>query len=270
MTDKLRSLIFDSDIPENYKYYWGYMYDLGREIIVPFLSKNLFFKSGDSVIEIGSAEGGVLHALADKGAKNCIGTDIVQSRLDMGDKITKIIGLDVNFVNNDIIYGEPPEEWRNKYDLAILRDVIEHLDDTSIALKNIRKVIRKDGFLFVTFPPYKSPYGGHQHTLSGNILSKLPFIHLLPQNIFKNLIKSGREQDIEEVVRLIDIQLSPKKFQNAVKNSGFEIVKEDYYFFRPVFKMKFGLPTIKMNFLSKIPIIQDYFTMEASFVLKAI
>lgn len=268
MTDNIRDLVFNSDISDNDKYYWGYMYDLGRVTIVPHLIKLGVFKSGNSVIEIGSAEGGVLHALADKGAVDCLGTDIAESRLEMGRIITKIANLNVDYVFNDIIYGEPENEWLNKYDLAILRDVIEHLDDTEIALRNISKVIKKGGYLYVTFPPYKSPYGGHQHTLAGDFKSKLPYIHLLPESTFRNLIKSGRSQDIEEVTRLIDIKLSPQKFLNAALNSGYEVVREDYYLLRPVFKMKFGLPTIKINSLAKIDFVRNYFCMEASYILK--
>ncbi|GAB1371783.1 class I SAM-dependent methyltransferase [Candidatus Kapaibacterium sp.] len=268
MSDKIRDLVFGSNISDNDKYYWGYMYDLGRETIVPYLTELGAFEGGNSVIEIGSAEGGVLHAFADKGAVNCIGTDISLPRLEMGRVISKIANLDVEYVSNDIIYEEPQSEWVGKYDLAILRDVIEHLDDTVIALTNIKKVIKKGGFLYVTFPPYNSPYGGHQHTLAGDMLSKLPFIHLLPESIFRNLIQSGRPQDIEEVVRLLDIRLSPEKFKKAALESGYEIFKEDYYLLRPVFKMKFGLPTLKINSIAKSSFVRNFFCMEASYILQ--
>jgi 2-polyprenyl-3-methyl-5-hydroxy-6-metoxy-1,4-benzoquinol methylase len=268
MTEKIKDLVFNSNISENIKYYWGYMYDLGRITIVPYLTQQGIFHSGDSVVEIGSAEGGVLHAFADKGATNCLGTDIAEVRLEIGRTITKIAGLDVEFVYNDIIYGVPPKEWEKKYDLAILRDVIEHLDDTEVALRNIKKVIKTGGSLFVTFPPYNSPYGGHQHTLGGNFLSRLPYIHHLPVNIFKKMIRSGRPQDIVEVERLIDIKLSPDKFLKAAINAGYEVVKEEYYFLRPVFKMKFGLPTIRINSIAKIPFLRNYLSMEASYILR--
>lgn len=268
MTDIIKDLVFKSEISDNDKYYWGYMYDLGRVTIAPYLTKLGIFKKGDSVIEIGSAEGGVLHALADKGAVDCLGTDIAESRLEMGRKITGIAGLNVDYVYNDIIYGEPETEWLNKYDIAILRDVIEHLDDTEIALRNISKVIKPGGYLFVTFPPYNSPYGGHQHTLAGKLPSRLPYIHHLPEKIFRKLIKSGRANDIEEVVRLLDIRLSPEKFKKAAKSAGYEIFKEEYYLLRPVFKMKFGLPTIKLGFLSKSRLIRNFLCMEASYILR--
>lgn len=268
MTDKIRDLVFNSDISANDKYYWGYMYDLGRVTIVPHLSELGVFKPSDSVVEIGSAEGGVLHAFAVKGAKECLGTDIAQTRLDMGKIITKIANLKVDYVYNDIIYGEPEQNWLNKYDLAILRDVIEHLDDTKIALTNISKVIKPGGYLYVTFPPYNSPYGGHQHTLAGNLLSRLPYIHHLPESIFRKLINSGRPQDIEEVVRLLNIRLSPEKFEKAALESNYEIVRMDNYLLRPVFKMKFGLPTIKINRIASSKIIRNYFCMEASYILR--
>lgn len=268
MTDRIRNLVFNSNISSNDKYYWGYMYDLGRVTIVPHLIELGVFKQGDSVIEIGSAEGGVLHAFAAEGASECLGTDIAQSRLDMGRIITDIAELKVDYVFNDIIYGEPKQEWQNKYDVAILRDVIEHLDDTEIALTNIRKIIKPGGYLYVTFPPYNSPYGGHQHTLAGNLISRLPYIHHFPENIFRKLIESGRPQDIEEVVRLLSIRLSPEKFLKAAQNANYEIVRTDYYLLRPVFKMKFGLPTIKINTIAKAKFIRNYFCMEAAYILR--
>lgn len=268
MSDRVKDLVFNSKISDNDKYYWGYMYGLGRDVIVPYLTETAVFRPGDKVIEIGSAEGGVLHAFADKGAVDCVGTDIAESRLIMGRKITEIAGLDVTYYYNDIIYGEPEQNWLGKYDLAILRDVIEHLDDTEIALRNISKVIKRGGFLYVTFPPYNSPYGGHQHTLAGKLPSKLPYIHHLPENIFRKLISSGRPQDIEEVTRLLDIRLSPEKFLNAAEAAGYSLVKSDYYLLRPVFKMKFGLPSLKLNGLAKSRIIRNYFCMEASYILQ--
>ncbi len=268
MTDRIRDLVFNSKITDAEKYYWGYMYDLGRITIVPYLTQKGIFKTGDSVVEIGSAEGGVLHAFADKGAVDCLGTDIAESRLEKGRIITNIAGLNVDFVYNDIIYGEPEKKWYNKYDLAILRDVIEHLDDTAIALKNISKVIKPGGYLFVTFPPYNSPYGGHQHTLAGRLPSRLPYIHHLPVSLFKKLISSGRPQDIEEVERLINIQLSPEKFMKAAISAGYEIISTDYYLLRPVFKMKFGLPSLKINLPAKLPFIRNYFCMEAAYILR--
>jgi SAM-dependent methyltransferase len=268
MKDKIKDIISKSDISEAEKYYWGYMYDLGRIFIVPHITSLNAFKKGDKVAEIGSAEGGVLHAFIAEGATEALGTDIAKDRLLKGEYISKLAGLNVKYQYHDIVNQEPFDEWKEKYDLVILRDVIEHLDNPQSALQNIYKIIKPGGFLYVTFPPYNSPYGGHQHTLAGNFLTKLPWIHHLPKSIFLNLIKSGRPQDIEEVTRLLSIRFSPEKFESASINSKFSIFKKEFYLIRPVYKMKFGLQPVKMNILTNLSFIRNYFCLEASYILK--
>lgn len=267
---KIKEIIKKSGIPDNYKYYWGYQFDLGVESIVPYIIEKGAFRLEDKVCEIGSAEGGVLHAFAIAGAGESLGTDIALDRIEIGKEISKSANLNVEYSGHDILFDEIPEKWLNSFDLVLLRDVIEHLDETELALTNIRKVIKNNGYLFVTFPPYNSPYGGHQHTVAGKFPSKLPYIHLLPNGIFHNMINSGRPQDIEEVKRLQYIRMNAKKFSDAAKSSGFEIVNEDYYLLRPVFKMKFGLPEIKLTKISNFPFIKNYFSLEAAFLLKNI
>jgi len=255
------------EIPNNYWYYWNYMYQLGRTSVVPYLQQYNAFKKGFKVAEIGSAEGGVLMACVESGAVEALGTDIAVDRLLMGEKIAKVGGLDIQYDEHNIITEEPKNQWRENFDLVLLRDVIEHLDYTEIALKNIRKIIKKDGFLFVTFPPYHSPFGGHQHTVA-SLGGKFPYIHLLPDFIFHKLIEKGRQNDIGEVKRLQNIRLTPAKFEKAALAAGFSIYKNDFYFLRPVFKMKFGLPAIKSTALSWIPGVKQFASLEACYILQ--
>lgn len=251
------------------KYYWGYQYRLGKETLVPYLLDYGAFQKGMRVAEVGSAEGGVLASFVEAGATDALGTDIVQTRMDKGAVISEIIDAPIKFLNHDIINQEILPEWDAAYDLVLLRDVIEHLDDTDIALTNIRKIIKPGGHLFVTFPPYHSPFGGHQHTVM-NTGGKLPYIHLLPDKVFHQLIASGRKNDIGEVKRLQKIRLTPTKFMKAAKDSGYEIVHQDYYLLRPVFKMKFGLPSIKLTPVAKMNFIRNYFSLEAAYILKKV
>lgn len=264
----IKEIIAKSDLPDNYKYYWGYQFDLGVQSIVPYLIEHNAFKEGFRVCEIGSAEGGVLHAFSVVGAGDSLGTDIALDRIEKGEYITSLSELNVEYSAHDILFDEIPAKWLEAFDLVLLRDVIEHLDDTFLALSNIKRIIKPNGHLFVTFPPYNSPYGGHQHTLAGNFISKLPYIHLLPNSLFHSIISSGREQDIEEVKRLQSIRMNAQKFLKAAYNSGYELAKEEYYLLRPVFKMKFGLPELKLTTLAKFNLIKNYFSLEAAFLLK--
>ncbi len=268
MTDSLIEAVKQTaEIPGYVKYYWGYQYRLGLEALHPYLSRLGAFAPGKSVAEIGSAEGGVLAAFVKNGAYSGLGTDIAQERLDFGERIATLESLPMTFVNHNIMAEEPLPEWIGKFDLVLLRDVIEHLDDTQLALQNIKKIIKPGGYLFVTFPPYHSPFGGHQHTLA-SLPGKIPYIHLLPDFLFHPLIASGRPADIEEVKRLQHIKLTPKKFIHAAESAGFQISHADYYLLRPVFKMKFGLPTISLTPLSNLPLVKSFLSLEAAYLLK--
>jgi len=265
---RTNDIIFNSkEIPDNYKYYWNYQYELGKDFVVPYSKSIGCFKPGDSVFEVGSAEGGVLAAFVEEGGTEAIGTDIAQNRLEMGEKISGLIDFPIKFSNHNIITEDIPDKWLNKFNLVLLRDVIEHLDDTETALSNIKKIIKPGGYLFVSFPPYYSAFGGHQHTL-GNLSGKIPFIHLLPDFIFHKLIASGRDADIEEVKRLQNIKLTTKKFEDATQRAGYDIFKKDFYLLRPVYKMKFGLPSIKLTKISFLPFVKNLFSLEALYVLR--
>lgn len=266
---ELLKKVKESELPGNVKYYWGYMYELGNEYLVPYISKLGAFTKGDKVCEIGSAEGGVLASFVEFGASEGLGTDIAKDRLEFGNKISEICGMNLEFVYHNILSEGINKEWENKYDLVLLRDVIEHLENTEIALKNIKKIIKDGGHLFVTFPPYYSPFGGHQHTLA-NFWGKIPYIHCLPNFIFHRLIQSGRKADIEEVIRLQKIKLTTNKFERAANSAGYEVVNIDYYLIRPVFKSKFGLRPIKITFLKNIPFAKNLLALEATYLLKKV
>ncbi len=255
------------DISENDKYYWGYQYRLANEVLVPYLTQTGCFSQGMSVAEIGCAEGGVLSAFVEAGATGALGTDIAQVRLDKANDYTTRAGLNIEYANHDIVYSEPPAKWRQMFDLVLLRDVIEHLDHTDIALRNIRRIIKPGGCLYVTFPPYHSAFGGHQHTVA-NKGGKIPFIHLLPDTIFHRLIATGRPNDIEEVKRLQKIKLTPKKFEFAAAKEGLQVVLKDFFLLRPVYKMKFGIPSFKISSLSFLPLVKNFLSLEASYVLR--
>ncbi len=247
-------------------YYWEYQYKLGKEYIVPHLQRLGFSPKAKSVCEIGSAEGGVLFAVKEAGASNCLATDIAQSRLDAGEIIARNFGYSINFVNHNIISDQIPSNWLNSFDLVILRDVIEHLDDARMALNNIKKILKPDGWLYITFPPYYSPFGGHQHLLQ-TFFGKIPFIHWLPDSILNVLIKNGRPVDLHEVKRLRGIRLTVKKFFQLAHNTGFAVLHSEFFIIRPVYKFKFGLKTIRLPKPFASTSLKEIFATEASFIL---
>lgn len=254
-------------ISDNDKYYWGYMYNLANEFIVPLLKEKQIFKPGMSVCEIGCAEGGTLAAFVEAGAKDALGTDIAVDRLETGKQINEVIGIGFELSEHNILSDKIDAKYIGKYDLVLLRDVLEHLENTETALRAIMKILKPGGRLYVTFPPYYSPYGGHQHTLVSTI-GKIPYLHFLPANLLHSLIKNGRKADVVEVMRLKNIRLTPHKFYKIAKNLNFKIIMEQYYFIRPVYKMKFNLPAVSSNPMRHFPLVKSVLSTEAGFVLE--
>lgn len=263
-----RNQIEASDLEANDKYYWGYMYGLATSYIIPYLERKGVPIKGARIIEIGCAEGGNLCAMEEHGAIELVGTDIALQRLETARDIATRLGVSIDYSTHDVINDQPRPEWMSHFDVALLRDVIEHLDDTTAALRNIRRVLKPGGVLYVTFPPYYSPYGGHQQTLV-NWSSRIPFMHLSPGPIFDRMIASGRPADKVEVQRLRTIRMTTTKFRRSAIEAGYTVADERLFVLRPVFKMKFGLPAISANFLRTIPILRDVVALEAGYILRA-
>ncbi len=262
----LSEILRKHEIPHYNSYFWEYQYKLGREFLVPYLESKGIRTKGVRVCEIGSAEGGILFAFYEKGENYCIGTDIEEIRLQGGRKIAQIFGYSIDFVRHNILADNIPTEWSGAFDIVVLRDVIEHLDYPALALQNIHKMLKEGGVLFITFPPYFSPFGGHQHLLH-NFWGNFPYIHLLPEGIFSKLIASGRQADRVEVARLKKNTFTVEKFFDAVNSCNFEIVEERYFLIRPVYKFKFGLPTIEIPkpFINEFT--KNFISTEAMFLL---
>lgn len=249
---------------------WEYQYILSRDHIVPLLEKNNYFSEGDNICEIGSAEGGVAQAFALKGANYCLCTDIMPHRLEIGKEMSALADLPIEYKQHNIITNPIDKEDKEKFDIAILRDVIEHLDTPEIALENIRKTLKENGLLYISFPPFYSPFGGHQQILKGGFITNLPYIHLLPKKTFYNFIKNGNKEGIKEVKRLKNIRFTAKKMVKIAKETGYQIEKEYFYLSRPVFKIRFGLPTIISSYLKYLPGFRSIFTTEMSLLLRKV
>lgn len=258
------------DIDAASKYYWGYQFRLGREVLVPFLQRHGVFHPGMRVAEIGCAEAGVLCAFLLAGARAGLGTDIAPKRLQTAELIAHRAGLEVELALHDILHDPIPERWQRRYDLALLRDVLEHLDDPTEALRRIHTLLRPAGAVLITFPPYPSPYGGHQHLLH-TFWGKLPYIHLLPDRLFERLIASGQEPDRTEVRRLRRIRLSLPEMPSIAQTAGYALVAEEHYLLRPVFRWRCALPLPPVRITAwarRFPRLAQYICMEAGYILR--
>jgi len=249
---------------------WISQFKLAQGTLIPWLASRGVSCAGASVAEIGCAEGGVLMACVEAGASYALGTDIQGQLLrEVTTNCASIAGYSVDLTEHDVIYEDIPDHWQGRFDLVMLRDVIEHLDDTSIALRNIKRLLKPGGVLLLTFPPYTSPYGGHQQLLDTRI-AKLPFIHMLPRAIFQKFINKTTTVNKEEVERLAVIRLSADRVRTAAVEEGYAILDQRYFALRPVFRWKYNrpwIPTLEITSLSRLRIVRAL-AMEAAFLLR--
>lgn len=210
--------------------------------LIPYFGKHIPNFKSCNILEVGCAEGGFVKVLHDMGVK-IKGLELEQSRVDIANR--KAPELDI--VQADITDPEIVDNLREKYDLIIMRDVIEHVPDRESAFKNLNNLLNDGGYLFITFPPRFSGFAGHQQN-GKSIFRYTPYIHFLPDFLIKFLGKSLNETDelINHVIENYKIGLSINKFEYFYKKYSFEIVQRDLFLFRPIYKIRFGVKPIKV------------------------
>lgn len=244
-------------------------YRLAQHTLIPWMEELGVLPDRAAVCEIGCAEGGVLAAFVDRGATMALGTDIQEPLLrEVSTPIWSGLKYEIDFRHHDVIYDDIPQQWQKAFDVVLLRDVIEHLDDAGIALKNIARLLKPGGVVVVTFPPYTSPFGGHQQLL-GTTLGSLPFVHLLPWPLFRSIIRQGDVINQEELERLHRIRCSAAKVDDAAHRAGLDIVSQRFFALRPVFRWKYqrSIPSLEVTALRWMPLIKQL-AMEAAYVLR--
>lgn len=91
--------------------------------------------AGDYVIDIGCGIGANTFSLAKK-AKKVIGIDISKTSLDYAKK-------HYSAQNIDYIYGDITKELIGKFDVAVLSNVLEHIEDRVEFLESVKKISPK-------------------------------------------------------------------------------------------------------------------------------
>ena len=211
--------------------------------LIAYLQKKLKnFDKTKKILEVGCAEGGTVYELRNQGYL-CDGIEIEKGRAEIAKKHIK---ESAKIVVGDIT---KPLEIQDKYDVVIMRDVIEHIADKEKALSNIANLLNEGGILFLTFPLKFSPYAGHNQNAK-NWIKYVWYITLFPKFIIRLMVPS---QHYESYVYLKENALSFRKLKRLIK-PNWKFVWIDFFISRPIYKVRFGWRIIKAP---KIPIIRE-------------
>lgn len=260
-------LEFHSDI----KTYFHIQYLTSRDHIIPYLQDKMDLSSPIRVLEVGCGEAGVLKAFLEKG-HHCTGIELEQKRIDTARKFfaEEPNGDQVEFIVRNIYDIHPEKDGLKPFDLIILKDVIEHIPDQEKIIPELKKLCAPGGTLFFAFPPWYMPFGGHQQIVKSKLLSKMPWIHLLPKFIYKGLLKSNGEpaSTINELMELDDTGISIERF-NRIAFRFYSIVDKTFWLINPIYEYKFKLKTRKVPaLLNSIPFFRNFYTTAAYFTLR--
>ncbi|GAB4375084.1 MAG: class I SAM-dependent methyltransferase [Salibacteraceae bacterium] len=244
--------------------YFSMQYETTRDYILPMLAPFLNIGPGLSVLEIGCAEAGVLKAFTEHGCQ-CLGIELASNRLEWARKFMHEeaeAGL-VSFRDQDIHKVDLENDLTDRFDLVILKDVIEHIHDQESFVRRLAEFLKPNGFIFYAFPPWYMPFGGHQQLADHKLLAKLPYVHLLPMPLYKTLLRAFGESEtkVKNLAEIKETGISIERFERLVRKAGFDIVAKKHFLFNPIYKYKFGIkPKQQFALISALPFIRNFFT----------
>ena len=166
---------------------------------------------------------------------------------------------------------QEPKALEAAFDLIICHDVLEHIGDKRRFMADLKKYLRPGGLVFMAFPAWQMPFGGHQQICRSRVLSRLPFFHLLPKPLYRFVLKAGGEEDfrIRELMEIKDTRLPIELFERLAGQEKIEIVDRRLWFINPHYEVKFGLrPRLLWPLISKVPYVRDFFSTSCFYMLK--
>jgi SAM-dependent methyltransferase len=251
--------------------YRRYQATLAARYLIPTLREWSVDPRDKRVLEVGCGDGGCGAELQRAGAR-VTAVDIDARLVRICEVMHRREGIEIHAFVGDICDANCAGLEEGPFDLVLLRDVVEHLDELQQALGVLSTHLAPGGFLYVEFPPYYSPYGAHQQILprkkAGFLpLHKLPYIQLLPNAMFRGLV-AGTTSAHREVARLRGIRLTLRKFEQQTRSVGLRIRRSKLYLSRPSFKLRYGIPVLGAPVLGRIPFLNELLVTGVDYLLE--
>jgi SAM-dependent methyltransferase len=236
--------------------------------VFPFIEDIIKPGPGVSVLEIGCGEGGNLLPFIEAGCYRVVGIDLSENKIENARKFYSGIpgGEKIEFVASNIYDAGSA----GIFNLVMMRDVLEHIHDQEKFIAFVKRFLSPGGALFIAFPPWNNPFGGHQQMCYSRLLSKLPWIHLLPVWLYRALLKAAGEDParIEGLLEIKGTGINIGRFERAIKKEGFLILKKSLWIINPNFEVKFGLrPRRLPQVIGSIPFLRNFVTTTAYYII---
>ena len=195
---EIQEKIFDKDFSQGP--FSGTVQELAYSKRVSF--SRLFTKSSDKVLSVGCGDGTVVKGVSDA-VKRVVAIDISQQAINVAKKFNN--SLNISYIKKNIEDFNPEE----KFNAALLFEVIEHLFQPKEALTKIYNILNDDGIILISTPNYNR---------ATRRVKKLPII---------NFIRKLQGKDSERINCDHFQEYTYKQLEVFLKDAGFTIIRRE-------------------------------------------
>ena len=253
---------------KNRTLYFHELAQTSRKYFIPYISQFKQIGQDCRVLEIGCGDGGNLLPFAQMGCYT-LGVDIDEGRIADARKFFADSNAKGDFIASDVFLLE---ELHGSFDVIICHDVIEHIGDKQRFLSLLPQFLASGGIVFMSFPAWQMPFGGHQQICRSRVLSHLPFAHLLPKTLYRLLLKAIGESDacIKELMSIRETRTPIELFEREQKSIGaLDVIDRTLWFINPHYETKFSQrPRRLWSVFSRIPYLRNFFTTSVWYILR--
>lgn len=229
--------------------------------VIPFIEEKFSIGPGMRVLDIGCGEGGVLKAFIEKGCTG-VGVEFDTVRTDFGLQwmSEEVKSGKVKFVARDIYKVDAETDLGGAFNIIVLKDVIEHIHDQPKLIAWMKTLLQPGGVVYLGFPPWQMPFGGHQQICKNKWLARLPWYHLLPRPLYRWILKKFHE-NVAEMMEIRDTRISIERFERICRQKNYGIVHKRHYLINPIYEMKFGWkPRKQIAVVRAMPWVRNFVT----------
>lgn len=252
----------------NRKRYFEELAATSERYFIPYIRQWHAINAYTEILEIGCGEGGNLLPFVRMGC-NVTGIDISETRIHEARTFFGQAGAKGEFTTLDFFRLN---ESNRKYDVILCHDVFEHIGDKETFLERLPRFLKAQGVVFIAFPAWQMPFGGHQQICRSPIASRLPFIHLLPLRLYQSLLRLLGEEGncIRELMEIKETRVTVEAFERLIEKSNLRITDRQLWLINPHYEIKFGLSSRRLNSLiAQIPYVRN-FVASACFYMLAV
>lgn len=234
---------------------------------LPIIQRFIMINRMTNVLDIGCGGGGALLPFAKMGCK-ITGIDKSAACIKSSSAYLKKRNVSANLIVEDIF---KINDWECSFDVIFVQNVMEYICDKKQLLERIKHFLKPNGVVFIGFNMWYAPFGGFRSLYHNKIISKIPFIHLLPSKVFNRMLLSCHEDlnTISQLAKLRNCKVSIEWFRHLVSECDYNIFVEQLLSMNPYANiLKEPTPKQVFPFIKRLPHIRNYFSTSCLYVLK--